>query len=201
MTYKDIFGYAWTLFVGVAGLGLWQYQLIAKRRYEIVEQALTAVGLAVQALHQIRRTKKDVVDLAVQRNPKLPPPDLWLATHERLQDNAGVFENLDTVGRAIEMHFGKDAATLFRRLSSVHARLWEAQSGYWYRSDAEKVLPTDEQARQRDAWKAYLYAQASGDAVTLEIDIIDAGIKKAFGAYLRPNFWRLFFPPRGWKRS
>jgi len=201
MTNKDIFGYAWTLFVGVAGLGLWQYQLIAKRRYEVVEQALTAVGLAVQALHYIRRTKQDVVDPSVQRNPGLPPPDLFLATQGRLQDNSGVFENLDLASRAIEMHFGNDAATLFRRLSSVHTRLWEAQTGFWLRSDAEELYPTDDLAGQRDAWKAYLYAQESGDAVAQEIKAIDTGIKKAFGAYLRPSFWRLFFPPKGWKKS
>jgi len=41
----------------VIGLGMWQYQLITKRRYEVVEHALTIAGEAAQALHYIRQAE------------------------------------------------------------------------------------------------------------------------------------------------
>jgi hypothetical protein len=43
--------YLGTILATIIALGMWQYQLITKRRYEVVERALTAVDDAVQALH------------------------------------------------------------------------------------------------------------------------------------------------------
>jgi hypothetical protein len=54
MNFYSIMPALGTELAAVFGLGMWQYQLIAKRRYEVVEQALVAAGEAVQTLHFIR---------------------------------------------------------------------------------------------------------------------------------------------------
>jgi hypothetical protein len=182
----------------VIALGMWQYQLITKRRYEVVEHALTIAGEAAHALHYIRQAEAGVRALT-QMNPQGPHPELWLTSQSRIQESAPTFQELEAVAKSIAMHFGEDAAQSFIALSAFYTKMGEAQTGLYFRSDARNVYPTDEQAEQLDMWKKTLNAQDQDDIMTREINETEKRIKAGFTKYLRPSLWRLFVPFWGWK--
>ena len=198
MTFKDYLPYLWAVLTTAIGLGMWQYQLIAKRRYEVVEHALTIVGEAAQALHSVRRAEADALTWINIRQESFRP-DVMLAIQSRIQQSAATFQELEAVAKSIGMHFGEDAAKSFVNLVALYTRICEAQSGLYFRGGAEKIYPTGEQTEQVAAWKKTLSVQEQGDAMTQEINDTERRIVIVFTKYLRPSIWRLFIPFWSWK--
>ena len=174
----------------VIGLGMWQYQLITKRRYEIVEHALTIAGEAAHALHYIRQAEAGVLAV-IQMHPQDPHPELWFTSQGRIQESAPTFQELEAVAKSIAMHFGEDAAQSFIELWAFYTKMGEAQMGLYFRSDAGKVYPTDEQTEQLGMWEKTLNAQDQDDTMTREINETEKRIEAGFTKYLRPSLWRL----------
>ncbi|CAK0115264.1 hypothetical protein [Burkholderia pseudomallei] len=199
MTIKEMLGYLWALITTAIGLAMWQYQLIAKRRYDVAEHALTVAGKAAQALRHIRQAEASV-EMAKRLNPQGPPLELWLARQTRIQESEEVFSELEAVSKLVAMHFGQAAATSFRDLAGVYAVICEAQTSLYYRGDAEKMYPSDEQTQRLAQTNAVLNAQERDDSIAQNIEETENRIDAQFSGYLRPNAWRLFLPFWSWKR-
>jgi hypothetical protein len=182
-----------SLAAAIVGLGIWRYQLIAKRRYEIAEQALTVVNAAVIALYRIRRAKADSEAIA-SLNPEGLNAEPWMATQFALQGSDADFTNLDSASKLIAMHFGDKTAQPFLDLQEIHRDMWAAQRGLYHRRPAQRVYPTPDEKRQLDEWKRALSQQADDDVITQRIDALDRTIKSRFAKHLRPSIWRLFLP-------
>jgi hypothetical protein len=198
MTLSAIIPYLGTALAAVFALGMWQYQLITRRRYEVVEHALTAVGDAVQALHCVRRAEIDAKAEAEQHPDGLRPSP-WHATYARIQGADTVFQNLRASTKSIAMHFGDSATAKFKELQAIHDKICAAQIGLYFRRTEEKIFPTPEQNARVEALKLTLSAQDENDPLTQQIDEIERGIQKQFSKYLRPSALRLFIPFWGWK--
>jgi hypothetical protein len=199
MVMKDLLSYLWALITTAIGLAMWQYQLIAKRRYDVAETALTIAARAVQALHNIRQAEASV-EMAKRLSPQGPPPELWLARQTRIQESAEVFSELESASKLVAMHFGQLAATSFRDLAGVYAVICDAQTSLYYRSDAERMYPRDEQTQRLAQTNAVLNAQERDDSIAQNIEETENRINAQFSGYLRPNAWRLFLPFWNWKR-
>lgn len=67
--------YLVSLLTTIVGLGVWRYQLVAKRRYEVVERALIADDEAVGALTYIQEAENGAAKaVAVASDgPRSPP--------------------------------------------------------------------------------------------------------------------------------
>ena len=183
--------FGWLL-AAVGGLGVWRYQLISKRRYEIAEQALTAGEAAAMGLHYIRQTEADA--LSPENETAEFRPDLFVLRQGRFQQTETSFSALDQASKAIAMHFGNDGAKPFCELQSVQKSLIAAHLELYRKGPAERLYPTTE---QRDRWeqsKRTLSIQGADDPITRRIDDSCALIRHRFGKYLRPPLWRLFLP-------
>jgi len=190
--------YIGTAAATVFGLGMWQYQLITKRRYEVVEQALTVVGVAARKLHYIRAADMDAKEQA-RRQPGFIQSNPWGTTYPRIQETISAFQDLDATGRAIAMHFGESAAAEIKELEGIYGRVCAAQSSLYFMRPAEKRYATPDHTVSVAEWQATLNAQPDGDQISREIDAVDGRIRSRFQRYLRPSIFRLFVPFWGWK--
>jgi hypothetical protein len=185
--------YIGTAATSAFALGMWQYQLIAKRRYEVVEQALTAVGEATRKLHYIRAADMDAKEQA-KRQPGFIPSSPFGTTYPRIEETASVFHELDAAGRAIAIHFGERAAAGIRELATIYGRVCGAQAAIYFIRPEEKLYPGPGQEALVAEWKTTLNAQPGGDEISREIDAAARQVEAEFKNYLRPGFWRFFIP-------
>lgn len=193
MTFKELLSYLWALITTAIGLAMWQYQLIAKRRYDVAEHALTVAGKAVQAFHHIRQAEASV-EMTKRLSPQGPFPELWLVRQTRIQESAEIFSELEAASKLVAMHFGESATTSFRNLAAFYTAICEAQTDMYFRSNAEKMYPSDEQTQRLAQANAVLSAQERDDTVAQNIEEIENRIDAQFSGYLRPSAWRLFLP-------
>ena len=70
----------------IVGLGIWRYQLIAARRYNVVKQALTAADRTVSDRHHIRRARSDA-DAFAAVNPDSLTNIPWHGSQIRIEGN------------------------------------------------------------------------------------------------------------------
>lgn len=197
MNFSTFIPYIGTILATVVGLGFWQYQLIAKRRYEVVETALTTVGEAVQALHYIRLAESDAKE-AVAFHPEGLHSDAWLAAYTRMQETEAAFRNLGSSTKLVAMHFGDEATATFTKLQNIHRELCDAQNSLYFRRPDEKLYPTPKHQTDVEVWKFTLTASEMVGPITQQIDAVERRIKGQFGKYLCPNALRLFIPFWGW---
>jgi hypothetical protein len=197
VSFSLVIPYVGAIVTAVVALGFWQYQLIAKRRYEVVEAALATVGEAAQALHYIRRAEADAKEAAAL-HPEGLRPYAWLAAHARIQETEAVFRNLGSSSKLVAMHFGDGATTTFTELQNIHREICDAQNSLYFRRPEEKLYPTPEHQANVELWKSTLTASENNDPITQRIDAVERRIKGQFGKYLRPNALRLFIPFWGW---
>lgn len=177
----------------IVGLGIWRYQLIAARRYNVVEQALTAANQAVSDLHYIRRARSDA-DAFAAMNPDSLRHTPWYESQTRIQGADENFRNLSQAAKAIELHFGQRKSESFDELTKIYNSLITAQGYIYFRwPAAEKVYTKAEKDQIRD-YEKILSCQGDGDPITSKIDMIDKNLKRNFWKYIRPNILRLFLP-------
>jgi len=177
----------------VIGLGIWRYQLIAQRKYQIADEALAAADQAVVDITSIRRAISDA-RLDVERHPDAIPVQPWAATSARLQEASPHFENFVTAMKSVERHFGKEAAKPFHELKVIYDRICEAQNGLYFRGAPQRMYPTPEDVRQLEDWKRTVEDQGNADPITLKADIAQKAINERFRKHLHPNILRLFLP-------
>lgn len=177
----------------IFSLGMWRYQLIAKRRYEVVEQALTIVDSAARNLHFIRRAKSDSEALTLS-NPQILKEQPLFATQTRLAGTARSFDDLDNAVKSISLHFGESAAKPLIDLLAIYQNLSAAYMELYHRSAAEKLYSTQGQRDQAMAWKQMLEYQGQDDPLSRQIDQIHTLVRQRFGKHLRPNVWDMFLP-------
>ena len=181
-----------TLVTVVLGLGVWRYQLIEKRRYEIAEQALTVASKVAASLHQVRRAEADA-DALILLHPEMIRAAPWYATYMQLQGSEAEAQSFSDAVKGVAMHFGNEAAAPLSQLQALRARVASAHSRLFYQS--EKAAPT---ARQLDEWKCVVSQGGDDDPIARQIDELDKKIQKQFDKYLRPSFWGLLLP--FWRR-
>jgi len=140
VTFQAFLPYLGAVLTTVIALGMWQYQLITKRRYEVVEHALTIAGEAAHALHYIRQAEAGVRALT-QMNPQGPHPEWWLTRQSRIQESAPTFQELQAVAKSIAMNFGEGAAQSFIALSAFYIKMGEAQTVYIFAAMHETCIP------------------------------------------------------------
>lgn len=192
MTIISLTPYILALITWVIALGMWQYQLITKRRYEIAEQALSAAGKAVSSLHHIRNAKIDMEIETEELGHK--SQETWLVTQQRLQDADAIFSHLRTCVQFVEMHFGSEATRQFDELSRVYSDMCIAQKKIHFRSPALKMYPSDDFQSRLQSWKDLLISEAAPDPTFEKINSIHQNIVNRYQKYLRPSLFRLFVP-------
>jgi len=139
----------------VLGLGIWRYQLIARRKYQVAEQALTVAHQAVADIHAIRRAVSDS-HRDEEQYPDAIHVQPWLAINSRVQASSANFENLRTTLRLVTMHFGDSAATPFWNLDNIYNKICTAQMDVYWKSKPEKMYPTPETQGKSARLSAFL---------------------------------------------
>jgi hypothetical protein len=185
--------YLVSLVTTFVGLGIWRYQLIAKRRYEIVERALIAADEAVGALTDIREAENDAAKAAavMPDSPRYAP---WMATNQRIQEHVATFQELRVVARLVTMHFGESFGREFSDLLSVHKEVCDAHAALFHRGYAERLYPTVSYEEGSGAWKAVVSANDESDKVATRVADIEKRISARFVKYMRPSLLSHLLP-------
>ncbi|MBY0331892.1 MAG: hypothetical protein K2X49_14610 [Acetobacteraceae bacterium] len=148
------------------GFWAWRYQLRAKRRTELAEEALLAFANAVDAMASIRAPMSFAGEHAALRkelgepeDKKLPGEDyriiLW-----RLGRRNERFAELRRVQLLCKYHFGEAAHDAFERLHHARHRVWvAAHMGATVRDDNWE--PTPENMKLRREWQDAIWAGAA----------------------------------------
>lgn len=151
----------WTL-----GFWAWRYQLRAKRRTELAEEALLAFANAVDAMTSIRAPMSFAgehsalrKELGEPEDKKLPGEDyriiLW-----RLDKRNERFAELRRVQLLCKYHFGEAAHDAFEQLHRARHRVWvAAHMGATTRGDDWQQTP--ENIKLRQEWQAAIWAGAA----------------------------------------
>jgi hypothetical protein len=175
------------------GLGIWRYQLVAKRRFEVVERALIGADDAVRALSSIREAESDAAKTATVM-PDSPRPAPWMATLQRIQEHAEIFEELRVVARLVSMHFGEAFGRDFLELLRIHDELRDAHAALLYRGYAERLYPSVSYEEGSCTWKSVVSSNGESDRVATQIADIADRISERFAKYMRPTLFRYFLP-------
>ena len=183
---------AWLL-TTVVGLGIWRYQLVAKRRYEVVERALIAADDAVGALTYIRAAENDAEKAAAVAPDGLRAPP-WMPTYQRIQEHVATFQELRAVARLVTMHFGESFGREFADLIRVHQEICDAHVALLHRGYAERLYPTVSYDEGFGAWKSVVSSNGESDRVASQVADIGERISARFGKYMRPSVLSHFLP-------
>lgn len=185
----------------VFGLGLWRYQMIGKRRYEVAEQVLQATGKVVSAL---RFARGRVAFAGEGKTRPLEPNETKYETErrnalyvpiERLVKNTSVFDDLAKLVDLCAAHFGEDAAKPLSTLLSVQVQI--AQTAYLLidMTEDHELHTKEERETMRDLrQKLYDHNDDPENAITKQIETAHAEIKRVYVPYLRPGWLKLFLP-------
>lgn len=148
------------------GFWAWRYQLRAKRRTELAEEALLAFANAVDAMTSIRAPMSFAGEHAALRkelgepeDKKLPGEDyriiLW-----RLDRRNERFAELRRVQLLCKYHFGEAAHDAFEQLHRARHRVWVA-AHMGATTHGDELPPTPENMRLRQEWQGAIWAGAS----------------------------------------
>jgi len=193
MKFSDLLPYIVSTLTTVIGLGIWRYQLIEKRRYEIAERALIGADEAAQAISYIRQSEVDADEMA-KVHPNGLRPEKWLLTLQRIQEHSQTFEELRKITKLITMHFGDAAAQPLLDLMSIHGKICNAHAALFYRGDAENLYPSVTYEQGVEGWKKIVTFQDDGDIVVDEINDLERKLSAYFSKYLQPSVFRIFSP-------
>lgn len=190
---KEYLPYLVSLVTTAIGLGIWRYQLMAKRRFEVIERALIGADDAVRALHHIRDAESDAAKMAriVVDSPR---PDRWLSTYQRIQEHSVTFEELQAITRLVTMHFGEDSGREFTKLLQLHKQICDAHAALYHRGYAEKLYPSVPYEQGVEEWKSVVSSDGENDRLTTQITDIGKKISERFAKYMRPTGLSLFLP-------
>lgn len=178
--------YVVSLITTVAGLGIWRYQLVAKRRYEVVERALIAADDAIEALTYIREAENDAAKaaMAVPESLRFAP---WIPTYQRIQEHGATFHELRAAARLVTMHFGEPFGGEFSELLEVHKQLCDAHAALLHRGYAERLYPSVRYNDGYETWKSVVSANGESDRLAHKIVDIGGRISQRFVRYMRPS--------------
>lgn len=185
--------YLVSLLTTFIGLGIWRYQLVAKRRYEVVERALIAADEAIGALVYIREAENDMAKAAAMA-PGSPRPDPWMPTYQRIQEREDTFQELRAATRLVTMHFGEPSGRDFSDLLQVHKKVCEAHAALFHRGAAEQLYPSASDKENSEAWKGVVISNGENDKVAREVADIEERISARFAKYLRPSLLSHLLP-------
>lgn len=202
------------LLTWVFGMWAWRYQLRAKRRTELAEEALLAFAHAVDALSSIRAPMSFAgehmalrKELGEPEDKKLPGEDyriiLW-----RLDKRNDRFAELRRVQLLCRYHFGEDAHEAFEQLHCARHRVWvAAHMGATTRGDDWQ--PSPENVKLRQQWQAAIWAGAAHpDPIADDVSAAQSSLEAILTPHLRADAallpvavsWRAgkaWFPSRG----
>ena len=178
--------YLVSLLTTVLGLGIWRYQLVAKRRYEVVERALIAVDEAVGALTYIRDAENDAAKAAAAAPDSLKLAS-WMPTYQRIQEHVATFQELRAVARLVTMHFGEPFGREFSDLLQVHKEICDAHAALLHRGYAERLYPSVSYEEGSRAWKSVVSSNGESDSVANQVADIRERISARFARYMRPS--------------
>ncbi|WP_186055605.1 hypothetical protein [Burkholderia gladioli] len=185
--------YLVSLLTTVLGLGIWRYQLVAKRRYEVVERALIAADEAVGALTYIRDAENDAEKAAAVApdSLRLAP---WMPTYQRIQEHAATFQELRAVARLVTMHFGEPSGREFSELLQVHQEICDAHAALLHCGYAERLYPSVSYEDGSRVWKSVVSLTGESDRVANQVADIGERISARFARYMRPSFLSHLLP-------
>ncbi|WP_206742294.1 hypothetical protein [Burkholderia gladioli] len=167
--------YLVSLLTTVIGLGMWRYQLFAKRRFEVVERALIAADDAVDALTYIREGENDAAKAAAV-SPDHTGFSAWMPTYQRIQEHVATFQELRAVARLVRMHFGEPFGSAFVDLLRIHTEICNAHAALFHRGYAERLYPSVSYEEGSAVWKSVVTSSAESDRVADRISDIDKRI-------------------------
>jgi hypothetical protein len=189
-----------TVGLAIFGLFVWRMQLVAKRRFELAEEALVAVFSVVYALESIRGPFSWAGEGGSRKaGPNETPKQKEDLDHafvpwERMATHADKFTALEKSALLIETHFGEEVPKQMRVLLIARARIGNA-SNMMRRLSGIGSLGEGTQ-KTYDKAHAVLYASGARDPDTPSIDdVLTEDIEMAKGAIvtaLRPHI----APPR-----
>jgi hypothetical protein len=151
------------------------------------------VGDAARKLHYIRAADMDSKERA-KREPGFIPSSQFGMTYPRIEETASVFNDLDSAGRAIAMHFGEGAAAGLRELAAIYDKVRAAQTAIYFVRPEQTLYPEPGHKELVVEWQKTLNALPVGDPISRQIDVAAKRVEDKFVGYLRPGFFRLFIP-------
>ncbi|WP_206929455.1 hypothetical protein [Roseococcus thiosulfatophilus] len=150
----------WTL-----GFWAWRYQLRAKRRTELAEEALLAFAQAVDALANVRapmRWSNELEALRKERDkdPQKPMPgEDFLVVFRRYREQQDKFTALRRLHLLCRYHFGDAAGRAFDQLrEAVHEVTVAAHMGA---TTPESEVTSPEDRAMRREWRNTIWAGSS----------------------------------------
>lgn len=179
---------AWTL-----GLWTWRYQLRAKRRTELAEEALLVFGNAVDAMGSIRAPMSFAGEHAALRkelgepdDKKLPGEDyqiiLW-----RLDRRNERFAELRRLQLLCKFHFGEAAHNAFEQLHRARHRVWVAAHMGASRRDND-WQQTPENIKLREEWQGAIWAGTTNpDAIADAVNAAQRDLEAILTPHLRAD--------------
>ncbi len=181
--------YLVSLFTTVVGLVIWRYQLIAARRYEVVERAIIAAEDAASALTEIREAENDMEKDArvMSGSVRLAA---WMATYQAIQQHESTFQELRAATRLVTMHLGEAAGSSFSNLLTLHKDVCNASGALLFRGRAERLFPTVSYEQGVVEWKRLVRSTSEGDPVAPQIADNMRKISQLGEQYLRPSIAR-----------
>lgn len=187
----------------VFALHVWRVQLVAKRRFEVAEEALTISRTIVYALSSIRNvagfssegaTRKASEGEAAEQTERLNNAYVPFERAERYNDQFA------SLGKSIiisEIHLGKEMSGAMQVLMSARARIFVAASGLRRLNDPKLELTPDRQKRisryEAVIWETRDYDTDSADdedVLSQEIDNAIDRIERLCRKFLTPPRFR-----------
>lgn len=203
-----------TATLAIVGLYAWHRQLIAKRHFEVAEQALVAFYGADRAIEAIRSPfghsgeGKTRPREPAESTAETAERDADFVPFERINSHNQAFVELEKTALVVDVHFGPDIGRLMRQpLTARMQVVMAARSIIRYGKSLPSSTATSPSLEKRlRKWDAVLYATGNkpGDA---EVDVEDvdevtvemAAAKTKVEAALRPRlaipgFFQFLFP-------
>lgn len=176
----------WTL-----GFWAWRYQLRAKRRTELAEEALLAFAHAVDAMSAIRAPISFAGEHAALRkelgepeDKKLPGEDyriiLW-----RLDRRNERFAELRRVQLLCKYHFGDAAHDAFEHLHKARHQVWVAAHMGATTPESEFTSP-DDWAMRRE-WRNAMWAGSRPDLIAEKVVAAQRDLEAILTPHLRAD--------------
>jgi hypothetical protein len=173
-----------TVLVAVLGFRAWYWQLVAKRRFEVAEHALTVFGRASEALHRIRQGFVDghEVRSAMAEAEKVPEPNRdpnpqWHVFSIRVDKLSEAFDAIRPAQLLCELHVSKRASDSLGVLLSQRNRVLTAAKFL-----ATGLIPAkepEEREKIRDQCKDVLWEMRDHTGKPTERDKVSALIDEA----------------------
>jgi hypothetical protein len=177
----------------ILGLGVWRYQLIAQRRYQVAEQALLMTDKLISAINSIRSATSQSIEEG-QRNPDGIPFQPWIAVSQQIQSSETYFEDFKSISNTILLHFGESTAKPFHEIRDTYQRICKAHVDIYYRSTSDRMYPTEDSKNKAQLRKEIIEDQGVNDPISSNIKLNHEKIRILLGRHIRPSYWRLFIP-------